>query len=72
MKEFLYPVLRIIGIASIVAMPLLLLRYEKGYIVGNDFINLLVYSVTYTVLYVAVFYITGDLKQLLKVIKRKV
>ncbi len=71
MRDFLYPVLRIICIATLIAVPQLILRYKIGFVFDNDILDLFAYSIVYCILFCLVFFVTGDLRQLLQVVKKK-
>lgn len=69
--DFLWPVYRIITISAVVALPLLLVRYGLEWVFPNSFVNLCIYAGIYAMLFVAVFMVTGDLKNLMRTIRRK-
>lgn len=71
MKDFLLPVLRIIALSLLAAVPELIVRYVFHLYIPNAFANLLVYALIYTALFGVVFTLTGDLKELFRAIKRK-
>lgn len=71
MFDFLFPVMRIIGMATLIAIPEMILRYRIRLSFGNGFMNLIVYSVVYVVLFLAAFMAMGDLRQLVCAIRRR-
>ncbi|WP_165365335.1 lipopolysaccharide biosynthesis protein [Bifidobacterium pseudolongum] len=70
--DFLFPVIRIVGISTLIAIPEMLLRYRMCLSFGNDLVDLIVYSTVYAVLFIVVFLIVGDLRQLVHAIRKKV
>lgn len=72
MFDFLIPVMRVVGISTLIAIPEIILRYRMHIRFGNDIINLTIYSFIYMILFMIAFLITGDLRQLVRTIRKKV
>lgn len=59
MRDFMLPVIRVIVLSLIIAIPQLVTRYVLHWYLGNAVLNLLVYVVVYAVLFGALFMWTG-------------
>lgn len=71
MAAFLMPVLRIIFISFAIAIPFFAIRYILHFTIANGILNLLMYTIAYATLFVLVFLRTGDLKAMLRLMKKK-
>ncbi len=70
-KDFIFPVIRILIISSSIAIPQLVTRYLLHWYFKNAILNLIIYTLVYMVLFLSVFIYTGDLKELTHIIKKR-
>lgn len=71
MRDFMLPVIRVIVLSLIIAIPQLVARYVLHWYLSNAVLNLLVYVVVYAVLFGALFMWTGDLRELVRAVRKR-
>lgn len=71
MLDFLRPVIRIICVAALAGTPLLVCRYALHWYFQNPVVNLLVYGLTYTILFLGVFCMTGDMQRMYALLRKR-